>query len=95
MPKVGLDNCLENHGFLTVDLEHALANASDVELLSTIQKIVISQEVSWEKGIPFYKKSQKLNLLANAILEELKARYYIRIQPKEHNIAETGKNPAK
>lgn len=82
-----LVKCLEEHGFAKVDLEEALSHASDVELLSVIGKLIIMQDVSWDGGIPLYKKAKKLNLLLQTIIEELKARFYMRISPKEHNIA--------
>ena len=88
MEHAELVKCLEEHGFVNIDLDNALSQVSDVELLSFVQKLIMAQEVSWDKGIPLYKKSHKLNLLLHAVVEELKARFYMRIQPKEHNIAE-------
>jgi hypothetical protein len=85
-----LHECLEKYGFFGLDLEEALSHASDVEILSIVEKLTLSEDLSWDRGIPLYKKAD-LNILLQVLIAELKARFYMRIAPKEHNIADVEK----
>lgn len=73
---------LETVGLNIFKLEHALSQASDVEILSALEKLLVECKlVTFENGIPVMRKEDQE--WGNGLIHELMNRFKLRIKTKE------------